>query len=87
MNRSHRQRFFYMVVLAIFYGIAETLLLLGVLIQVVSVLVKGSPNPHVRSFGAQLSGYIYQLFLYLTYSSDHCPFPFAAWPRETVPSP
>ncbi len=76
-----------MVVLAAFYGIAETLLLLGVLVQVISVLVKGTPNPHVRSFGAQLSGYVYQLFLYLTYNSDHCPFPFAAWPRVPVSSP
>ena len=69
-----------MLVLAVCYGMAETLLLLAVIFQVAAVFVSGSPNPYARSFGAQLSRYIYQLFLYLTYNSERCPFPFAAWP-------
>lgn len=75
-----------MLVLATFYGIAETLLLLTVAFQMASVFSSGSPNPHVRFLGAQLSRYIYQLFLYLTYNSEQRPFPFSPWPREPVPS-
>lgn len=83
-TRPAWRRMAFMLVLAVFYGMAEMLLALAIVFQVVSVLASGSPNPHVRAFGAQLSGYIYQLFLYFTYNSDDCPFPFSAWPKAPV---
>lgn len=75
------QRLGSMLVLAVCYGVAETVLLLVVGWQVVT-MVTGRPIRHeqVRRLGGLLSGYIYQIFLYLTGNTEQRPFPFTPWP-------
>jgi len=50
-----------------------------VFIQVLFALVTGSDNKNLRSFSADLTTYINQILLFLTYNDDRKPFPFAAW--------
>ncbi|MBF0583751.1 MAG: DUF4389 domain-containing protein [Magnetococcales bacterium] len=74
-----------MLILVICYGMAETLVLLVVGWQVVTLLTGCTPyDLRVRSFGGQLSRYIYHIFLYLTNNSDRRPFPFSPWLRQPV---
>ncbi|MEO5339564.1 MAG: DUF4389 domain-containing protein [Magnetococcus sp. MYC-9] len=76
------------LVLLTCYGMAETLLLLVVGWQAIAMLLGGGPHDdRVRVLGGQLSGYIYQIFLYLTCNSTLRPFPFSPWPRGLVPPP
>ncbi len=69
-----------------FYSLAKMLLLLVVTLQIFEGLTNQTPNKRIRAFGAQLSGYIYQLLIFLTFNNEACPFPFSDWP-ETPPLP
>ena len=44
--------------------------------QFIFSLITGENNPKLRRFSANLSYYIYQVFLFLTYNTEKKPFPF-----------
>ncbi|MBL1321174.1 MAG: DUF4389 domain-containing protein [Methylophaga sp.] len=50
-----------------------------IFIQVLFALITGSDNKHLRKFAADLTKYINQIILFLTYNEDRKPFPFAEW--------
>lgn len=50
-----------------------------ILIQVLFALITGSDNKNLRKFAADLTKYINQIILFLTYNENRKPFPFAAW--------
>jgi hypothetical protein len=50
-----------------------------IFIQVLFALITGSDNKNLRKFGADLTKYINQIILFLTYNEDRKPFPFAEW--------
>jgi hypothetical protein len=50
-----------------------------ILIQVLFALITGSDNENLRKFSADLTKYINQIILFLTYNENRKPFPFAAW--------
>lgn len=50
-----------------------------IFIQVLFALISGSDNENLRKFAADLTKYINQIILFLTYNDDRKPFPFAAW--------
>ncbi|PHS26355.1 MAG: lipase [Methylophaga sp.] len=50
-----------------------------IFIQVLFALITGSDNENLRKFAADLTKYINQIILFLTYNDDRKPFPFAAW--------
>ena len=51
------------------------------LFQFVVLIIVGKINEPVRSFGQNLSTYLYQVVRFLTYTSEQRPFPFGtAWP-------
>jgi len=81
-NTGTWMRFIYMVLFIIFYGIAEGLLMFIVLFQFIVTLITSTPNERVRPFSRQLSRYIYNVLLFLTYNSEEKPFPFSDWPTE-----
>ncbi|HEC83856.1 MAG: hypothetical protein DRR08_12925 [Candidatus Parabeggiatoa sp. nov. 2] len=47
------------------------------------VLLSGKPNERLLYFGHSLGIFIYQILLYITYSSDEKPFPFSNWPNPS----
>ena len=84
MNESSRWgRLLYMILFAILYKVAEFIMWVVVLFQVIVTLVTGSPNERALKFGMQLSAYVYVLWTYLTYNTEKKPFPFSDWPTAT----
>ena len=86
MNDSSRwARLLYMILFAVLYKVAEFVMWVVVLFQVVVTLVTGSPNERALKFGKQLAVYVYGLWAYLTYNTEKKPFPFSDWPTTTAP--
>ncbi len=79
-NTSNWLRLLFMLLFAAFYSIAEIVLLVVIAFQFLCKLISGSANERALAFGAQLSTYVYQTFMYLTYNTEERPFPFANWP-------
>ena len=74
-------RLFFMLVFTIIYMVAEVVLTAVVVIQFFFVLLSTKANPQLLRLGAQLSEFIRQILLYLTFNTEERPFPFADWPQ------
>lgn len=83
-SSKHWVRFLYMILFAFFLYIASFLMVVLVVVQFVFALLSGSENSKLRVLGYELTSYINQNLLFLTYNSDHKPFPFADWPTAPV---
>jgi hypothetical protein len=79
-NRTTWIRLLYMLLLVILYSVAELVISAVVLFQIVLNLFTGESNKRLLLFGNQLSRYVYEILLYLTYNSEDLPFPFSEWP-------
>jgi hypothetical protein len=79
-NRTTWIRLLYMLLLVILYSVAELVISAVVLFQIVLNLFTGESNKRLLLFGNQLSRYVYEILLYLTYNSETLPFPFSEWP-------
>jgi hypothetical protein len=79
-NTTTWGRALFMLLFAIIYSIAEMVIGAVVIIQFLFVLFSGRVNERLLHFGGELSRFIYQVFLYLTYNTEEKPFPFADWP-------
>ena len=66
-------------VTALAYGAAEFVLGITVIIQVIIKLVTGELNERLKTFGNQISLYIFDLLKLLTFNSEDKPFPFDEW--------
>jgi len=74
-------RGFFMLLFAIIgYFLFCYVILVLVLFQFGTILFTGKINARIFPIGKSLSTYLYQILLYLTYSSDERPFPFSSWP-------
>ena len=71
----------YIIMFAVFYGIAEVVLFAVVIFQFLLTLFTASTNQRLLRLGQSLSTYIYQILLYITFNSEHQPYPFGAWPK------
>jgi hypothetical protein len=74
----------FIVLFSVIYSIAGMVLTAIVVFQFVSMLVSGTRNPMLLAFGRQLSTYLYQLLLYVTFNRDERPWPFDAWPTAEM---
>ncbi len=73
----------YIILFAILFNIAELVIAAVVVFQFFHSLFLGNSNNRLMTLGQSLSTYAYQLLAYLTYNSDHRPYPFGAWPKGT----
>lgn len=80
-QQSTWMRGLYMLLFAIFYNIAELVLVAVVVFQFLLNLFTGSTNPRLLKLGQGIATYIYQVMQYLSYNSDYQPYPFGAWPK------
>ncbi len=71
----------FMLLFVVLRSVAEVVLGAVVLLQFLFALASGAPHPRLTAFGGQLSAYLYQIFMFLTFNSDSKPFPFANWPE------
>lgn len=72
----------YILLFAIVYSIAEILVVAVVLFQFLSTLLTGSNNQQLLRLGRQLSDFVKQLLMFITYNSEEKPFPFGPWPNS-----
>lgn len=79
-NTTTWGRALFMILFGIIYSVAEVVIVAVVVIQFFIVLFSGETNGRLLRFGKELSQFIYQVFLYLTYNVEEKPFPFADWP-------
>ena len=80
-QQSTWMRGLYMLMFAIFYNIAEVVLVAIVVVQFVFKLSTGQTNPRLLQLGQSIATYIYQVMQYLTFNSDYQAYPFGPWPN------
>jgi len=68
-----------MIIFAIFFGIAETLLFVSAVVQFLWMLFSKEPNRSVASFGTSLGKWLEQVVLFQTGASEKLPFPWTKW--------
>mgnify|MGYP001221510710 CR=1 FL=1 len=71
----------HIILFALLFNIAELVIGAVVLFQFLHALLSGKANKRLLTFGQSLSTYAYQILAYITYNSDHRPYPFGAWPK------
>ena len=76
----------YILLFIVIYNIAEIVVYAVVILQFLFTLFSGDRNAQLQSLGKNLSTFIYQVFMYITYNSDERPYPFAPWPGESTGS-
>jgi hypothetical protein len=82
-NLDTWKRGLFMVVFAIISGVAKLLVTVVAVFQFITLLFKGQVNEAVIPFGQNLSTYLYQITLFLTFKTDEMPFPFLTFPDGT----
>jgi hypothetical protein len=80
-NRTTWWRALYMFLFTVIYGVAEFVIAVVVLFQLFSLLFTGATNERLLMLGQNLSTYVYQIMLFLTFNSDDKPYPFGDWPN------
>ncbi len=81
-NTNTWGRALFMILFGIIYSVAEVVLVAVVVIQFLFVLFSSEKNPRLLVFGKEISTFIYQVFLFLTFNTEEKPFPFADWPSD-----
>ena len=80
-NRNAWVRGLYMLLFIFLMGVAKFVMFVVVIMQFVVVLFTAQTNDNLARFGKSLSGYQYQIMLFLTYNSEIKPFPIGDWPE------
>ena len=80
-SQSTWMRGLYMLLFAVFYTIAEIVLLAVIVFQFLLKLFTADTNERLRKLGQGLSTYIYQILQYLNFNTEYQPYPFGAWPK------
>jgi len=83
-KKSPWERALYMLLFVLIYSAAEVALGALVLVHFILVLIHGKPDERLKNFGHDLSQFIYQVFLFLTYNTEEKPFPFKPWVSKTA---
>ena len=72
----------FMLLFAVIQWVSKTVLVIGIIIQFGFVLFTGEKNERLLSFSKELSKFLYEIFMYLTFNTETKPFPFDAWPES-----
>ena len=78
-RRSPWLRGLHMLILAILFAVAETVLFVCTLVQFGWLVVTRTRNPHIASFGEQLARWLAKTALFQTGASEDKPFPWSDW--------
>lgn len=71
-----------MILMALAYQLASTLLFFVAIIQFVLALVADTPNARLAGFGRSLGRYQSQNANFVSFASEELPFPFSDWPAN-----
>jgi len=87
-DKSTWMRLIYIVLFAVAFNIAEILIAIITVVQFFTVLFTKSPNVRLKALGGDLGGYIRDVTGFLTYQTDHMPYPVSDWGQpEPTPEP
>ena len=78
--RNIWMRGLFMLLMALAYQVAGTLLFIVAAIQFVMVLLTSTPNKQLVEFGRSLGRYFQQIVNFLSFVTEQMPFPFSEWP-------
>ena len=82
-QKSTWLRLFFMVVLALIYGLSRFVIGAVVIIQFFYVLLTGETKSELKAFGHSLAIYSFEIIDYMTFNNEEKPFPFdGAWPTS-----
>jgi hypothetical protein len=81
-ERSTWLRGLYMLLFAFIYNVAEVVMIAVALFQFIMKLLTGKTHPRVAAFAQSLCVFLYQVWQFLTFTSEALPFPFASWPAS-----
>lgn len=81
-NLDTWKRGLFMVLFAIISWLAKWVVNIVALLQFITLLITGQTNTSVLPFGQNLSTYLYQITLFLTFKTEEMPFPFTPFPDE-----
>ena len=73
-------RLIYMSLFVAIFGFSEALILVIVVVQFVSKLVRGEEFERLAQIGAEIGDYFRAIILFLTYRTETTPYPFGEWP-------
>lgn len=76
------RRFGFMLIFLPILACAGFLILLTALFQFFGVLANGEANLQLRNFGSELARFSAAIIEYLTYNTEHRPFPFSSWNED-----
>lgn len=79
-------RVVWMLLFAIVWKVAELVLLLTALAQLLLRLINGRPSRALMAFGDSLSQFLAQSGRYVTFHTEHKPWPFSDWPSASEPA-
>jgi hypothetical protein len=74
------KRGLFMLLFAVFYGIAEVVLIAVIIFQFLLKLLTGDTNSRLLELGQNLTTYIYQVLQFQAFNSEEKPYPFGDWP-------
>lgn len=74
-------RLIYIVLFALIFQVTEVVISVVVVVQFFWVIISGSRNAALLSFGSRLTAYARDVLGFLTYCTSVKPFPFADWPE------
>lgn len=72
-------RGFFMLLMAMVYQLAGTVMFIVTIIQFAMALLD-TPNDRLIAFGRSLGRYLQQIANFLTFAEEEIPFPFSDWP-------
>jgi len=76
------ERILYMIFCAIAYSVAEFVIVLIAIVQIVAVALSGDVNERMLRLGRNVGAYARQIFDFVTFNDVTVPFPFSDWPDE-----
>ena len=68
------------LLMAVAFHIAGTLLAIGAIVQFVLAVLGDGPNPRLLAFGKSLGSYLSQIANFVSFATEEVPFPFGDWP-------
>jgi len=79
-QRSQWVRIFFMLAFTVALYVTAVVLLVLVIAQALFALLSGRDNLNLRRLGANLTAYVSEILAFLTYNSEHRPFPIGPFP-------
>lgn len=82
-KRSIWMRALMMILMAMAFQLAATLLGLIAVVQWILALVNDAPNARLTHMGRAVGSYLRQIAGFVSFDTEEVPFPFSDWPSSS----